>query len=190
MSISEMKYYISSLNLSCVELFNELKLNISETLDFFSETFLTCLYFDDYDYDKKKKFIEKNINLLLNLGYKYLFKIYSNLQLLYVIDKYNKQIYKEIMDEKIFDLDKFINSIHDLSFDNKLKIKSYVDYSKISLAQIAEHHEHQIMLNEYAENISDQEILFLNQKNNLYKNFINKYILFLTKINLIIKNIE
>lgn len=192
MFVSNMSYYIRSLNLSRDELFKELKLNVDKTIDFFNCSYLTDIYCFTDNQDKKKKFIEDNTNSLLYLGYERLFSIYSNLQLLYVVDdlSINKQKYKEIMEDKIFDLDEFINYVHNLSFDYKSKIKSYVDYSKISLAQVAENSEHQMMLNEYTKNISDQETLFFNQKINLYKNLINKYILFLTKINLIIKNIK
>lgn len=178
MSISNLSDYLSNTNFSDKYLLEELKLNIKNGLDYFKS-----MYFEKNDNTEDIESFELKLKSVLNKGYEIFFKINSNLEFLHIVDESqtNKFKYEEAQQFSL-SLTGFINSIQDLFYNYEIDINKNLDLAKIS-------NNNSDLQNNYINEVCKQKELSILTKINVFNNYINQYILILTKINLIVKKI-
>lgn len=173
MSIPNLSNYIGTLNCVDKKLLNELKYNIQFGIEYFKSMYIET----NTDFEIK-------VQSILNKGYEIFFKINTNLEFLHIIDESQTNKYKYEQSIQFTNgLTNFINSIQDLFYNHDFDMNKSVDLSKIG-----ENNMH--LYTDYQNDFEKQKNVIIKTKINIFNNYINQYILMLTKINLIVKKIE
>ena len=174
MSVPNLSNYIRTLNCSDKILLNELKSNIQLAIEYFSLMYMENI--EDF---------ESKTESILDKGYEFFFKINTNLEFLHIMDESqtNKYKYEEAI-QFMLGLNSFINSIQDLFYNYSIDMNKNID-----LAKISSNSNNVILYSDYEDNFIMQKNILTKTKINVFNNYLNQYVLMLSKINLIVKKI-
>ena len=172
MSVPNLSNYIRTLNCSDKILLNELKSTIQLAIEYFSLMYME----NTEDFESKTQSI-------LDKGYEFFFKINTNLEFLHIMDESqtNKYKYEEAI-QFMLGLNSFINSIQDLFYNYSIDMNKNIDLAKINSNNV-------ILYSDYEDNFKMQKNMLTKTKINVFNNYLNQYVLMLSKINLIVKKI-
>lgn len=173
MSVPNTSNYINKTNYSDKTLLSELKSNIQKSLEFFNSMYV-----------QESHQIDLKIDIVINSGYEFIFKINSNLEFLHILDnsQTNKFKYEEAL-TCIPALNNFLNCFQDLINDYNRQIQKSIDLAKINFQS-------NDLVEDYINNFQNQQNILTKKRINIFNNYINQYILHLQKVNLIVKNLD